>query len=109
MRWIVWHSREYMQLQSGLGRSAFDSRLKKLREVGLVDVKKSPTVPNKDYFIVYDPLDRDAFIKKYAAEVSDFFAKLEELEKRTQEDRDRRQRAELRKIQAEIALRNAGN
>ncbi|WP_066156299.1 hypothetical protein [Halalkalibacter krulwichiae] len=108
MRWIVWHSREFMQLQSGLGRSAFNSRLEKLREVGLVDVKKSPTVPNKDYFIVYDPLDRDAFIQKYGAEVSEFFAKLAELEKRTLEDRERRQRAELQKIQEEITLRNAG-
>lgn len=38
---IVCHYREYLQLQSGLGRKAFNTRLKVLETYGLVDIKKS--------------------------------------------------------------------
>ena len=105
MKGIVWHSREYMYLQSGLGRTAFASRLNKLIEVGLVEIIKSPTIPNKDYFIVYDPLDRDTFIEKFGDKVDKFFNDVDELEDRLETDRLRRKRIEYEKLQQEIEKR----
>ncbi|PJN90592.1 hypothetical protein CVN76_09545 [Bacillus sp. mrc49] len=92
MRGIVWHSREYLQAQSGLGRKAFDSRLRVLKECGLVAVIKSPVVANKDYFVVHDPLTRDEFIAKYPSEIKAFFTKVEEIQARIAEDREKRKK-----------------
>lgn len=99
---IVWHSREYLYAQSGLGRKAFDSRLAVLKKYGLVDVVKSPQVPNKDYFVIHDPLTRDEFIEKYPDEVKRFFEKVEAINSKAAADRERRQRFALEKLAEEV-------
>jgi hypothetical protein len=104
MRGIVWHSREYLQAQSGLGRKAFDARLRVLKKYGLVDVVKSPAVPNKDYFVILDPLSRDDFIEKYPAEVAEFFSIAADIEKKNVLDREKRQQIAREKLAVEIQL-----
>ena len=68
----VWHSKEYMYAQSGIGRKAFNKRLQMLEKYGLVTVKKSDIIPNKDVIYVHDPLTRDQFIEKYPDVVETF-------------------------------------
>lgn len=101
---IVWHSREYLYLQSGLGRRAFDTRLKVLEKYGLVNVFKSKITANKDYFVINDPLERDEFIARFSEEVAGFFKKRDELEKKTQLDRERRQQIEREHLTEQLHL-----
>lgn len=82
MKGIVWHSREYLYAQSGLGRKSFNARIEVLKKYGLVDVVKSPMVPNKDYFVIHDPLSRDEFIAKYPDEVEKFLRKQKRLRRK---------------------------
>lgn len=107
MKHIVWHSREYLYAQSGMGRKAFNARLAVLRKYGLVDIVKSPIVANKDYFVVHDPLTRDEFIEKYSDEIAKFFEKVDEIEKRNADDRKRREEIVRQKLAAEIKLSHA--
>jgi hypothetical protein len=104
MKGIVWHSREYLYAQSGLGRKAFESRLRVLKKYGLIDVVKSPMVPNKDYFVVHDPLSRDEFIAKYPVEVEIFFKAASEIEEKNLADREKRQRIARDKLYEEVQL-----
>lgn len=104
MKGIVWHSREYLYAQSGLGRKAFESRLRVLKKYGLVDVVKSPVVPNKDYFVVHDPLSRDEFIAKYPVEVEQFYKIAEEIEAKNLADREKRQKIVRDKLAEEVQL-----
>jgi replication initiation and membrane attachment protein DnaB len=104
MRGIVWHSREYLYAQSGLGRKAFEARLRVLKKYGLIDVVKSPVVPNKDYFVVHDPLTRDEFIEKYPAEVELFFKTAEEIEAKNLADREKRQQIARDKLAEVVQL-----
>lgn len=102
----VWHGKEYMQLQTGLGRTAFDSRLKKLVEVGLISEIPSSEVPNKKIYYVHDPLSRDEFIDKYPEAVAEFTKKVAELEEKNRKNREDRRRRDLeaiRKIREETA------
>jgi len=101
---IVWHSRDYLQAQSGLGRKAFDSRLAALKKYGLVSVVKSPIVANKDHFVVHDPLTRDEFIVKYPKEVEAFFTKVDEINERTAADRERRKKIAEERLAEEVQL-----
>jgi hypothetical protein len=104
MKGIVWHSREYLYAQSGLGRKAFEARLKVLKKYGLVDVVKSPVVPNKDYFVVHDPLSRDEFIEKYPAEVEKFLKIVAEIEAKNEADREKRQQIARQKLAEDVQL-----
>lgn len=104
MKGIVWHSREYLYAQSGLGRKSFNARIEVLKKYGLVDVVKSPMVPNKDYFVIHDPLSRDEFIAKYPDEVEKFFEKAEGIEAKIAADREKRQQIAREKLAEEIQL-----
>jgi|SRR5699024_6675456 len=94
----VWHSKEYMQIQTGLGRKAFNSRLSKLVEVGLITEIPSQSNPMKKIYYVHDPLSRDEFIKKYPDEINRFAKKLEEMERKNNEYKERRKQKELESI-----------
>ncbi|PFW37663.1 hypothetical protein COL11_09900 [Bacillus anthracis] len=98
----VWHCREYLQLQSGLGRKAFNTRLKVLETYGLVEIKKSPMVANKDYFIVHDPLKRDEFLKIYQQYVDEFLEKATEIEARNKTYRERRYEEQRQRLYDDI-------
>ena len=105
MNGIVWHSRDYLQAQSGLGeKPSIQEELAVLKKYGLVSVVKSPTVANKDYFVVHDPLTRDEFIAKYPEEVEAFFIKVAEINARTVADRERRQKLADEKLAEEVRL-----
>jgi hypothetical protein len=104
MKGIVWHSREYLYAQSGLGRKAFESRLNVLKKYGLIDVVKSPVVANKDYFVVHDPLSRDEFIEKYPTEVEQFFKEANGIEEKNMADREKRQQIARDKLAEEVQL-----
>ncbi|EPC8419964.1 hypothetical protein ACR3AO_002553 [Bacillus wiedmannii] len=100
----VWHCREYLQLQSGLGRKAFNTRLKVLETYGLVEIKKSPMVANKDYFIVHDPLERDVFLETYQQYVDEFLSKAAEIEVRNKTDRERRYEKQRQRLYDDIRM-----
>lgn len=91
----VWHGKEYMQLQTGLGRTAFNRRLKKLVEVGLITEIPSQENPMKKIYYVHDPLSRDEFIQKYPDAVEEYQKKVTELEKKNKEYRESRRQADL--------------
>jgi len=99
---LVWHSKQYMYAQSGLGRSAFDARLKVLIKYGLITPIKSELVPNKDIYYVHDPLTRDNFINQYREQVKEFFIKVEEIESITAADRERRKVVAEQKLTEEV-------
>lgn len=94
----VWHSKEYMQIQTGLGRTAFNSRLKKLVEVGLITEIPSRENPMKKIYYVHDPLSRDQFIEKYPKEIEKFKERIEEMERKNNEYKERRRQADLEAI-----------
>ncbi|MFL1665314.1 hypothetical protein [Bacillus cereus] len=102
--YTVWHCREYLQLQSGLGRKAFNNRLSVLQMYGLVEIKKSPQVANKDYFIVHDPLERDEFLVTYRQYVNGFLDKAAEIEARNKTDRERRYEKQRQKLYDDIRM-----
>ncbi|MCU4820280.1 hypothetical protein OCA00_01315 [Bacillus cereus] len=102
--YTVWHCREYLQLQSGLGRKAFNTRLKVLETYGLVEIKKSPRVANKDYFIVHDPLERDVFLETYRQYVDGFLDKAAEIEARNKTDRERRYEKQRQRLYDDIRM-----
>jgi hypothetical protein len=95
---LVWHSREYMYAQTGIGRKAFDARLKTLIKYELVTPIQSPYAPNKQNFIIHDPLTRDEFIRKYPEAVEKFLQKVEEIEARNIADRQRREEIKRQKL-----------
>lgn len=101
---IVWHSREYLYAQSGLGRKAFGARLEVLKKYGLVDVVKSSIVPNKDYFVVHDPLERNEFVAKYPEVIYEFLEKADDIEKKNAEDREKRKLVAREKLADEVKL-----
>jgi hypothetical protein len=82
----VWHQKEYMYVQTGLGRTAFNSRLETLKKYGLITELDSNRGPNKKVYYVHDPLSRDDFIKKYTQEVKELVKKVEEVEKKSDEN-----------------------
>ncbi|PEB48010.1 hypothetical protein CON65_09465 [Bacillus pseudomycoides] len=102
--YTVWHSREYLQLQSGLGRKAFNTRLSVLVTYGLVETKKSPIVANKDYFIVHDPLERAEFLATYRQYVDEFLNKAAEIEARNKTDRERRYEKQRQRLYDDIRI-----
>ncbi|HDR8094248.1 TPA: hypothetical protein QCZ12_004359 [Bacillus cereus] len=102
--YTVWHCREYLQLQSGLGRKAFNTRLSVLVTYGLVEIKKSPQVANKDYFIVHDPLERDEFLITYRQYVDEFLNKAAEIEARNKTDRERRYEKQRQRLYDDIRM-----
>jgi replication initiation and membrane attachment protein DnaB len=77
----VWHSKDYMYAQTGLGRTAFNRKLSVLEKYELVTTLKHDHIPNKYVYYVHDPLPRDKFIEKYSEYVREFFDKVEEIEK----------------------------
>jgi hypothetical protein len=83
----VWHSKDYLYIQSGLGRKAFASRLEVLERYNLVTVKKSTIIPNKDVIYVHDPLTRDEFAKAHPKVVEEFIQKAAGIEARNLEYR----------------------
>lgn len=87
MHHAVWHSKDYLYAQSGLGRKAFASRLEVLERYNLVTVKKSPIIPNKDVIYVHDPLTRDEFAKAHPKVVDEFIQKAVGIEARNLEYR----------------------
>jgi len=105
----VWHSKEYMYAQTGLGRSAFNSKLKKLIEVGLITELPSEVVPNKKVWYVFDPLSRDQFIEKYPDKVRAFFERAEEIEKENVKDRERRKEIAEQKLAGRVMELTAQN
>lgn len=105
----VWHSKQYMYAQSGLGRSAFDARLKVLIKYGLITPIRSELVPNKDIYYVHDPLSRDKFIDVYGANVEAFLKKIEEIESVTVADRARRKEIAEQRLADEILRLTAEN
>ncbi|HDX9587941.1 TPA: hypothetical protein ROX98_000862 [Bacillus pseudomycoides] len=102
--YTVWHSRDYLQLQSGLGRKAFNTRLSVLVTYGLVEIKKSPQVANKDYFIVHDPLERDEFLETYRQYVDEFLDKAAEIETRNKTYRERRYEEQKQQLYEDIRM-----
>ncbi|MFE4524010.1 hypothetical protein ACFRCQ_18190 [Cytobacillus firmus] len=106
---LVWHSKQYMYAQSGLGRSAFDSRLKVLIKYGLITPIKSELVPNKDIYYVHDPLSRDKFLEVHKTHVETFFKKVEEIESITAVDRERRKSIARQKLTEDVLRLNAQN
>lgn len=95
---LVWHSREYIYAQTGIGRKAFDARLEVLQKYDLVSLIKSPYAPNKHNFVIHDPLPRDEFIRKYPEAVEKFLQKVEEIEARNMADRQRREEIKRQKL-----------
>ncbi|WP_345242489.1 hypothetical protein [Pontibacillus salipaludis] len=105
----VWHSKAYMQAQSGLGRTSFNSKLRKLIEVGLVSELDSEVVANKKIWYVHDPLSRDQFIERYPHLVAEFFKKAEQIEQSNTEDRERRKKLAEERLAEKISELSAQN
>jgi hypothetical protein len=105
----VWHSKKYMYAQTGLGRTAFNARLKVLIKYGLITPIESELVPHKQIYYVHDPLPRDQFIEKYSVYVNEFFEKAEKIEKENAEDRERRREIAMKKLKTKVAELSAEN
>src|SRR5699024_11564582 len=67
-------------------------------EVGLITEIPSQSNPMKKIYYVHDPLSRDEFIKKYPDEINRFAKKLEEMERKNNEYKERRKQKELESI-----------
>src|SRR5690625_845905 len=94
----VWHGKDYMQLQTGLGVRAVNARLKVLVRVGLITEIPKSSNSQRMFYYVHDPLSRDQFIEKYPDEVREFARKREILANKNKENRENMRLADLAAI-----------
>ncbi|GIO93545.1 hypothetical protein [Paenibacillus lactis] len=98
----VWLSREEIYAQTGIGRKPFDRHLKALTACGLVKTEKGRLrEPNKQVFVVNEPLTEAEFRALYPEQIARFDAALQEYYGRRVADQARFE--EKRKAKYEIS------
>lgn len=86
----VWLSREEIYAQTGIGRKPFDRHLRALTECGLVRMEKGRLrEPNKQVFVVNEPLTEAEFRALYPEQIARFDATLQEYYGRRAADQER--------------------
>lgn len=103
----VWLSREEIYAQTGIGRKPFDRHLRALTDCGLVRMEKGRLrEPNKQVFVVNEPLTEAEFRALYPEQIARFDATLQEYYGRRAADQERFEEKRKAKYQISEASLN---